>query len=521
IMDGNGRWANKRLLPRVAGHRKGVESVRASVRAAIEQGVEFLTLFAFSSENWRRPADEVSILMDLFARALDQEVAKLHSNGIRFKVVGDTSRFDRRSAHGRQHAAHAHRRRQLRRPLGHRTGGAEVFRRASRYARQRAPVPARSAGALSRDGLCARAGPLHPHRRRKADFEFPPLATRVHRTVFHRHAVARFRRCSPFRGDRLVRDARAALRPYERASAGGNRGAGAGRVSAAAAAQPPGSALASALATRVVTGAALVVVVLAALFLLRPAEWGIVVLLVVVLAAREWARLIGLAGAARMLFVGVTLVIGAALLWSAARRGWHDIAIVVCGIATLYWIVIGTPAVLMRRQPASPVMCAIAGWTVLLGAFVAIAALQSRSPWLALGAMAIVWIADIAAYFTGRRFGRHKLAPQISPGKTCEGAYGGVAAVAVYALALLLVAPRAGFGAPLDSGSVALWIVFSAALAALSIVGDLHESLLKRRAGVKDSGTLLPGHGGMLDRIDALLAAMPPVALALALLQGA
>ena len=96
IMDGNGRWANKRLLPRVAGHRKGVESVRAYVRAAIEQGVEFLTLFAFSSENWRRPADEVSILMDLFARALDQEVAKLHSNGIRFKVVGDTSRFDRR-----------------------------------------------------------------------------------------------------------------------------------------------------------------------------------------------------------------------------------------------------------------------------------------------------------------------------------------------------------------------------------------------------------------------------------------
>src|SRR5690349_14706117 len=95
-MDGNGRWANKRLLPRVAGHRRGVESVRASVRAAIKQGVEYLTLFAFSSENWRRPADEVSILMDLFARALEVEVAKLHSNGIRFKVVGDTSRFDRR-----------------------------------------------------------------------------------------------------------------------------------------------------------------------------------------------------------------------------------------------------------------------------------------------------------------------------------------------------------------------------------------------------------------------------------------
>ena len=96
IMDGNGRWANKRLLPRVAGHRKGVEAVRATVRASIELGVEYLTLFAFSSENWRRPADEVSILMELFARALDVEVAKLHSNGIRFRVVGDTSRFDRR-----------------------------------------------------------------------------------------------------------------------------------------------------------------------------------------------------------------------------------------------------------------------------------------------------------------------------------------------------------------------------------------------------------------------------------------
>src|SRR4030095_7696380 len=93
IMDGNGRWAKQRLLPRVAGHRRGVEAVRATVRASIQRGVEYLTLFAFSSENWRRPADEVSILMDLFLRALEQEVAKLHENGIRFKVVGEVGRF--------------------------------------------------------------------------------------------------------------------------------------------------------------------------------------------------------------------------------------------------------------------------------------------------------------------------------------------------------------------------------------------------------------------------------------------
>ena len=96
IMDGNGRWAKQRLLPRVAGHRRGVEAVRATVRACVERGVEYLTLFAFSSENWRRPADEVSILMELFMRALEQEVAKLHESGIRFKVVGDVARFQPR-----------------------------------------------------------------------------------------------------------------------------------------------------------------------------------------------------------------------------------------------------------------------------------------------------------------------------------------------------------------------------------------------------------------------------------------
>ena len=96
IMDGNGRWAKQRMLPRVAGHHRGVEAVRATVKAAIQHGVEYLTLFAFSSENWRRPEEEVSILMDLFLRALEQEVAKLHDNGIRLRIVGETTRFSPR-----------------------------------------------------------------------------------------------------------------------------------------------------------------------------------------------------------------------------------------------------------------------------------------------------------------------------------------------------------------------------------------------------------------------------------------
>ena len=94
ILDGNGRWAKRRRLPRFAGHKRGVEAVRRIVRACAERGVGYLTLFAFSSENWRRPAEEVALLMQLFVAALTREVRKLHRNGIRLKVIGDTTRFD-------------------------------------------------------------------------------------------------------------------------------------------------------------------------------------------------------------------------------------------------------------------------------------------------------------------------------------------------------------------------------------------------------------------------------------------
>ncbi|ANQ85097.1 polyprenyl diphosphate synthase [Azoarcus olearius] len=94
IMDGNGRWARKRFMPRIAGHTRGVESVRTTIRACMDRGVEYLTLFAFSSENWRRPADEVSFLMQLFIKSLKKEVGRLHQNGIRLRIVGDLERFD-------------------------------------------------------------------------------------------------------------------------------------------------------------------------------------------------------------------------------------------------------------------------------------------------------------------------------------------------------------------------------------------------------------------------------------------
>ncbi len=94
IMDGNGRWAKQRFMPRVMGHKQGVESLRKVVKACRDLGVQYLTVFAFSSENWRRPEEEVSFLMSLFMKALDREVTKMHKNNIRLKIIGDRSRFN-------------------------------------------------------------------------------------------------------------------------------------------------------------------------------------------------------------------------------------------------------------------------------------------------------------------------------------------------------------------------------------------------------------------------------------------
>jgi phosphatidate cytidylyltransferase len=215
------------------------------------------------------------------------------------------------------------------------------------------------------------------------------------------------------------------------------------------------------------------------------------------------------------------LAAGGALLWWGALRGFDPAVELACGAATLFWLAVGVPSVLRNWQPGSLLVRAVSAFVMLEGAFVAIVALQARSPWLALAAMAIVWLADTAAYFAGRSFGRRKLAPQISPGKTWEGVCGALVAVGVYALLLLPLARRAGYAGAFTAGAIIGWIVFAIALAALSVVGDLHESLLKRSAGVKDSGAVLPGHGGVLDRTDALLAAMPPVALAATAFLGA
>ena len=202
------------------------------------------------------------------------------------------------------------------------------------------------------------------------------------------------------------------------------------------------------LGTRILTAVILVPLVLAALFMLPWPWWGVVTLGMTGAAAHEWANLAGFPKPAQRSFVAATVLTGLLLLYvfsSGVDGTWGDRAVLaICGAATLFWLFVAPPWLAFRWKPASRLAMAVAGWIALIGAWVALVSLQARSPWLVLAAMAIVWIADTAAYFAGRAFGKHKLAPQVSPGKTWEGVYGALAAVAIYALALVPLAAAAG-----------------------------------------------------------------------------
>jgi phosphatidate cytidylyltransferase len=264
------------------------------------------------------------------------------------------------------------------------------------------------------------------------------------------------------------------------------------------------------LKQRILTAAVLLPLFLIALFLLPNLYWSVVTTALLGLAAHEWARLAGYLGPGRWIYPAV-LVAGALavvaaehsllrqpFIYSAPGRLFY-------GLAAVVWLAI-VPAWLYFRWPVrDPVLLALTGALVLLPCWHALAWLQ-LTPIRLLAVMGVVWTADIAAYFTGRAFGRHKLAPRVSPGKTWEGVGGALAAVVVYWSALSWAQPDL-------SRHFVAGLALVVLLAAVGIVGDLFESWMKRLAGLKDSGTLLPGHGGLLDRVDALTSALPLAAL--------
>ncbi len=274
------------------------------------------------------------------------------------------------------------------------------------------------------------------------------------------------------------------------------------------------------LAQRIVTAIVLLALLVPALLAQSPWPFALLTLAMIAAAGWEWGRLNG-AGGALSLMLGALVAAACGAMLAAGRIA--DAPVRLWWTALVVWVIGG--ALLLRLLPA--------GWAALPQALrLAVGPLLLWAAWLALAhaktigvnfilsVMCLVWVADIAAYFAGRAFGRRKLAPQISPGKSWEGVAGGMAGVLLLAVGWIAFDRNVAVDAPslytrlFERGGAAGLVAAALGLAAISVVGDLVESLVKRAAGAKDSSRLLPGHGGVLDRVDALLPVMP---LALAL----
>jgi phosphatidate cytidylyltransferase len=269
------------------------------------------------------------------------------------------------------------------------------------------------------------------------------------------------------------------------------------------------------LKLRIVSALIAAPVAIAAVFLLPPIGFALLFGVLAGIALDEWARLAGYATLPRrLLYLLVFGALGVALIELPGA------AIPTLAIISAGWVVAAGIVVAYPRSSAvlqAPGVIGGIGLLVLTGAWLGLVSLRAQpegGAWLIIWLFVVVWSADIGAYFIGRAYGRHKLAPAVSPGKTWEGALGGLACSVLLATGLVWVVPALQvFSLGTVSLSLTGWALLALGLGAVSIIGDLFESVLKRETGAKDSGTLLPGHGGLLDRIDALVAALPIFAL--------
>lgn len=255
----------------------------------------------------------------------------------------------------------------------------------------------------------------------------------------------------------------------------------------------------SALAQRIATALVLVAVCLPVLIFLPVSASILLLALVVILAAWEWSAFIGPLGRpARIAYLAAVSAALFAVRWVVPAQ--PGTLLIIC--AGLVWWVVAFLWILRYPKRISRPTTLVCGFLVLVPAWVALYSLvgsAGKGRELLLFALAIVWSADVGAYFAGRVWGRVKLAPSVSPGKTWEGVLGGLAFAAASAMA----------GAALLGYPVAVAAPLGLSVAAISIVGDLTVSMFKRNIGLKDSGHLFPGHGGMLDRVDSVTAAAP------------
>jgi phosphatidate cytidylyltransferase len=259
--------------------------------------------------------------------------------------------------------------------------------------------------------------------------------------------------------------------------------------------------------TRALTVAIALPVFAAALLLLPQSLWALFLLPALLIGAFEWGALAGYGRSARAGYAALIALSAFGLFYLPSAGQAVDLYVYALSVA--FWVVLAPFWLAGRWTVRNALVLAAVGWIALVPMWLALVRLQVH-PYALLMFMSVVWIADTAAYLAGRKWGRRKLAPAISPGKSWEGVMGAACALGVYFAVLWFILPSDARLFPAATG-----LALFALLLALSIEGDLFESWMKRQAGVKDSGSLLPGHGGILDRIDGLTSTMPAAALAL------
>lgn len=255
------------------------------------------------------------------------------------------------------------------------------------------------------------------------------------------------------------------------------------------------------LKTRIFTATILVAIFVPALYFLDNISWAYGMLALALLALYEWAGMIQLSTVQRTLYLAIAALAGWFIVQLIGQQGFHLFfykSINIFFISTLFWALI-VPFWLAKKWRLNKLVMALLGLLLLASLWLALICAKVADPWLLLCLLMTIWIADSAAYFAGKNFGKNKLAPNISPGKTWEGVAGAMMVVTIFGAILYI-----GFDIKTLAIFPALWLI-----AGFGVVGDLFESLLKRQANIKDSGNLLPGHGGLLDRVDGIIPSLP------------